>query len=125
MPGDRAAQRVRVGRGHEMRPPLHGDEVGAGNAAADQRVGALHGGRTPSPATTRVGTAAADGAAGSANWSRWRRLFAFAVVETMKMEHALTAPFAGVVRDLVTMIGEQVEMGEPIMRVEGEEGEIR
>ncbi len=41
-----------------------------------------------------------------------------AVVEAMKMEHALTAPFAGVVRDLVAMIGEQVEMGERIMRVD-------
>ncbi len=44
-----------------------------------------------------------------------------AVVEAMKMEHPLTAPFAGVVRDIVAMIGEQVEMGEPIMRVEAEE----
>ena len=42
-----------------------------------------------------------------------------AVVEAMKMEHALTAPFAGVVRDLVATVGEQVEMGERIMRVEG------
>ncbi len=46
-----------------------------------------------------------------------------AVVEAMKMEHALTAPFAGVVRDIVAMIGEQVEMGEPIMRVEERDGE--
>jgi pyruvate/2-oxoglutarate dehydrogenase complex dihydrolipoamide acyltransferase (E2) component len=36
----------------------------------------------------------------------------------MKMEHALTAPFAGVVRDLVSAVGEQVEMGERILRVE-------
>ena len=41
-----------------------------------------------------------------------------AVVEAMKMEHALTAPFAGVVADLVGNIGDQVEMGERIMRVE-------
>jgi len=41
-----------------------------------------------------------------------------AVVEAMKMEHALTAPFAGIVRDLVCNVGEQVEMGERIMRVE-------
>ena len=49
-----------------------------------------------------------------------------AVVEAMKMEHALTAPFAGVVRDLVSAVGEQVEMGERILRVEAgseEEGE--
>jgi biotin carboxyl carrier protein len=38
----------------------------------------------------------------------------------MKMEHALTAPFAGVVADLVANIGDQVEMGERIMRVEAD-----
>jgi 3-methylcrotonyl-CoA carboxylase alpha subunit len=41
-----------------------------------------------------------------------------AVVEAMKMEHALVAPHAGVVRDLDASVGEQVEMGETIMRVE-------
>jgi 3-methylcrotonyl-CoA carboxylase alpha subunit len=46
-----------------------------------------------------------------------------AVVEAMKMEHALVAPHAGVVRDLSVTVGEQVEMGEIIMRVEkGEDG---
>ena len=45
-----------------------------------------------------------------------------AVVEAMKMEHALIAPFAGVVRDLVATVGEQVEMGERIMRVEEGDG---
>ena len=49
-----------------------------------------------------------------------------AVVEAMKMEHALVAPHAGVVRDLELSVGEQVEMGETIMRVEkGTEGEGR
>ena len=43
-----------------------------------------------------------------------------AVVEAMKMEHALTAPFAGRIADLVAAVGDQVEMGERIMRVEGE-----
>jgi 3-methylcrotonyl-CoA carboxylase alpha subunit len=43
-----------------------------------------------------------------------------AVVEAMKMEHALIAAHAGVVRDLTANIGDQVEMGERIMRVEGE-----
>ncbi len=43
-----------------------------------------------------------------------------AVIEAMKMEHVLVAPFAGVVRDLVAAVGEQVEMGERIMRVEAE-----
>ena len=33
-----------------------------------------------------------------------------AVVEAMKMEHALVAPYAGVVRDLTAAVGEQVEM---------------
>ena len=36
----------------------------------------------------------------------------------MKMEHALVAPHAGVVRDLTANVGDQVEMGERIMRVE-------
>ncbi|HEY1453708.1 MAG TPA: acetyl-CoA carboxylase biotin carboxyl carrier protein subunit, partial [Roseiarcus sp.] len=43
-----------------------------------------------------------------------------AVVEAMKMEHALAAPHAGFVRDLVVSPGDQVEMGERIMRVEAE-----
>ena len=43
-----------------------------------------------------------------------------AVVEAMKMEHALTAPHAGVVQDLTASVGEPVEMGETIMRVEKE-----
>jgi 3-methylcrotonyl-CoA carboxylase alpha subunit len=43
-----------------------------------------------------------------------------AVVEAMKMEHALVAPHAGVVRDLDANVGDQVEMGERIMRVEKE-----
>ncbi len=43
-----------------------------------------------------------------------------AVVEAMKMEHALVAPFAGVVRDLTAAVGEQVEMGERIMWIEKE-----
>jgi 3-methylcrotonyl-CoA carboxylase alpha subunit len=47
-----------------------------------------------------------------------------AVVEAMKMEHALVAPHGGVVRDLSVSVGEQVEMGETIMRVEkGREGQ--
>ena len=41
-----------------------------------------------------------------------------AVVEAMKMEHALAAPHAGVVRDVDASVGEQVEMGETIMRIE-------
>ena len=44
-----------------------------------------------------------------------------AVVEAMKMEHALVAPHAGVVRDLEASVGDQVEMGERIMRVEREQ----
>ncbi len=43
-----------------------------------------------------------------------------AVVEAMKMEHALAAPHAGVVRDLAVSLGDQVEMGERMMRVEAE-----
>jgi 3-methylcrotonyl-CoA carboxylase alpha subunit len=43
-----------------------------------------------------------------------------AVVEAMKMEHALVAPRAGVVRDLDANVGDQVEMGERILWVEKE-----
>ena len=43
-----------------------------------------------------------------------------AVVEAMKMEHALVAPHAGVVRDLTANVGDQVEMGVTIMRVEAD-----
>jgi biotin carboxyl carrier protein len=41
----------------------------------------------------------------------------------MKMEHALVAPYAGVVRDLDANVGDQVEMGERIMRVEKADGQ--
>ena len=44
-----------------------------------------------------------------------------AVVEAMKMEHALVAPHDGVVRDLEASVGDQVEMGERIMRVEADQ----
>jgi 3-methylcrotonyl-CoA carboxylase alpha subunit len=43
-----------------------------------------------------------------------------AVVEAMKMEHALVAPYAGVVRDLDAAVGDQVEMGARIMWIEKE-----
>ncbi|HEY1782451.1 MAG TPA: biotin carboxylase N-terminal domain-containing protein [Roseiarcus sp.] len=43
-----------------------------------------------------------------------------AVVEAMKMEHALVAPHAGVVRDLEAGVGDQMEMGARIMWVERE-----
>ncbi len=46
-----------------------------------------------------------------------------AVVEAMKMEHALVAPHAGVVRDLIANVGDQVEMGARIMRVDAERRE--
>jgi 3-methylcrotonyl-CoA carboxylase alpha subunit len=41
-----------------------------------------------------------------------------AVVEAMKMEHALVAPYAGIVRDLDASVGDQVETGARIMWVE-------
>ena len=40
-----------------------------------------------------------------------------AMVEAMKMEHALAAPFAGIVRDC-SGVGDQVEMGEGILHIE-------
>jgi 3-methylcrotonyl-CoA carboxylase alpha subunit len=46
-----------------------------------------------------------------------------AVVEAMKMEHALAAPFAGVIADLTASVGDQVEMSEQIMRVDAEHGD--
>ncbi len=64
------------------------------------------------PMTGRlVEVAVADGEAVEAG----QRL---AVVEAMKMEHALMAPYAGVVRDLEAGVGDQVEMGATLMRVE-------
>jgi 3-methylcrotonyl-CoA carboxylase alpha subunit len=47
-----------------------------------------------------------------------------AVVEAMKMEHALVAPYPGIVRDLDATVGDQVETGERLMWVEkdGERG---
>ena len=47
-----------------------------------------------------------------------------AVVEAMKMEHALIAPYAGLVRDLDANVGDQVEMGARI-HVGGEGGRTR
>jgi 3-methylcrotonyl-CoA carboxylase alpha subunit len=41
-----------------------------------------------------------------------------AVVEAMKMEHALVAPYAGIVRGLEAALGDQVEMGATLMRIE-------
>jgi 3-methylcrotonyl-CoA carboxylase alpha subunit len=46
-----------------------------------------------------------------------------AVVEAMKMEHALAAPFAGVIADLTASVGDQVEMSEQIMRVDAGHGD--
>jgi len=40
------------------------------------------------------------------------------VVEAMKMEHGLVAPFEGRVVDLRTSKGRQIEEGTPLMRIE-------
>ncbi|WP_370638028.1 acetyl-CoA carboxylase biotin carboxyl carrier protein subunit [Croceicoccus sp. Ery15] len=45
------------------------------------------------------------------------------VLEAMKMEHALTAPFAGTVRDLAASVGGQVEVEAMLAQIEAEEGE--
>ncbi len=45
------------------------------------------------------------------------------VLEAMKMEHALTAPFAGTVRDLAASAGGQVEVEQVLARIEADEGE--
>ncbi len=42
-------------------------------------------------------------------------------LEAMKMEHSLTAPFDGVVRELVAQAGAQVQVDALLARVEGEE----
>ena len=39
------------------------------------------------------------------------------VLEAMKMEHALTAPFAGVVADLAATVGGQVQVDALLVRV--------
>ena len=43
-----------------------------------------------------------------------------AVVEAMKMEHAVVAPRSGRVADLAARIGDTVEQGERLMTVEAE-----
>jgi 3-methylcrotonyl-CoA carboxylase alpha subunit len=43
-----------------------------------------------------------------------------AVIEAMKMEHTLRAPFAGVVKELPVSTGAQVVEGAPIMVLEPE-----
>jgi 3-methylcrotonyl-CoA carboxylase alpha subunit len=40
------------------------------------------------------------------------------VLEAMKMEHALTAPFAGTVHELAVTTGMQVEVEQQLARVE-------
>ena len=45
-----------------------------------------------------------------------------AVVEAMKMEHALLAPRSGRVVDLSARVGETVEQGQRLMVVEAWEG---
>ncbi|MCX6400863.1 MAG: fused acetyl/propionyl-CoA carboxylase subunit alpha/methylmalonyl-CoA decarboxylase subunit alpha [Propionibacteriales bacterium] len=40
------------------------------------------------------------------------------VLESMKMETAITAPFTGQVRELLVRVGSQVETGAPLMRLE-------
>jgi 3-methylcrotonyl-CoA carboxylase alpha subunit len=46
-----------------------------------------------------------------------------AVLEAMKMEHALTAPFDGVVAEVLAAEGAQVEAGAPLLRLEAEGAE--
>ena len=43
------------------------------------------------------------------------------VLEAMKMEHALTAPFDGTVRDLAASVGRQVEVEAMLARIEADE----
>jgi biotin carboxyl carrier protein len=45
-----------------------------------------------------------------------------AVIEAMKMEHTLRAPFAGVVKEVPVSTGAQVIEGAPIMVLEPVEG---
>ncbi|HEX8807917.1 MAG TPA: acetyl-CoA carboxylase biotin carboxyl carrier protein subunit, partial [Xanthobacteraceae bacterium] len=45
-----------------------------------------------------------------------------AVIEAMKMEHTLRAPFAGVVKEVPVSTGAQVIEGAPIMMLEPVEG---
>jgi 3-methylcrotonyl-CoA carboxylase alpha subunit len=45
-----------------------------------------------------------------------------AVLEAMKMEHALTAPRDGVVAEVLVAAGSQVEAGAALIRLEDEDG---
>jgi biotin carboxyl carrier protein len=48
-----------------------------------------------------------------------------AVIEAMKMEHTLRAPFAGVVKQVSVGIGAQVVEGAEIMLIEAEKKPIK
>jgi biotin carboxyl carrier protein len=45
---------------------------------------------------------------------------ALVTVEAMKMEHTLTAPFAGTVADLAHKVGDQVSEGAVLLKITGE-----
>jgi 3-methylcrotonyl-CoA carboxylase alpha subunit len=45
-----------------------------------------------------------------------------AVLEAMKMEHALTAARDGVVAEVLVAAGAQVEAGAPLVRLEADDG---
>ncbi|MBV8662641.1 MAG: carbamoyl-phosphate synthase subunit L, partial [Hyphomicrobiales bacterium] len=45
-----------------------------------------------------------------------------AVVEAMKMEHALVAPRSGRVANVAARVGDTVEQGQPLMTIEAEDG---
>ncbi len=48
-----------------------------------------------------------------------------AVIEAMKMEHTLRAPFAGIVKEVPVGIGAQVVEGAKIMLIEAEKEPIK
>jgi acetyl/propionyl-CoA carboxylase alpha subunit/acetyl-CoA carboxylase carboxyltransferase component len=115
------ASRVRVGgRTHKLVTAAHGPTQLVEVDGVTHRVSRDEGGvlRSPAPALV-VATPLAVGdevAAGAA----------VLVLESMKMETVLPAPFAGRVKELLVSAGSQVETGAALVRLEptGEAGEV-
>ena len=107
------ASRLRVGgRTHRLVTATHGPTQLVEVDGVTHRVSRDEGGvlRSPAPALVvatpvEAGAEIAEGAPAI-------------VLESMKMETVLPAPFAGVVREVLVAAGHQVETGAPLMRID-------
>ncbi len=107
------ASRLRVGgRVHRLVTATHGPTQLVEVDGVTHRVSRDEGGvlRSPAPALVvatplHVGSMVVEGAPAI-------------VLESMKMETVLPAPFTGVVREVLVAAGHQVETGEPLLRID-------